>query len=89
MHFLGYISVLLISGPFMFGMPNITTSILSPSPGPSADLGVILGGTMAPYIAYRFGSGNIPSSTPFVEDFYSLLPVSTQMFTLMGVVVNM
>ena len=85
---LEYIYVLLILGPFMFDMPYITTSILSPAPGPSADPGVGLGGTTAPYLARRFGSGHIPSSNPFVEDFHSLHPVLTLVFTLIGVVVD-
>ena len=81
---LEYIYVLLSSGPFMFGMPDITTSILSPAPSPNADPGVGLGGTTSPYLAHRFLSGHIPSSTPFVEDFHSLHPVLTVVFTLMG-----
>ena len=48
---LEYIYVLLSLGPFMFDMPYITTSILSPAPGPSADPSVGLGGTTAPYLA--------------------------------------
>ena len=40
---LEYIYVLLSLVPFMFDMPNITTSILSPALGPSADPGVGLG----------------------------------------------
>ena len=72
----------------MFDMPDITTSILSPALGPSADHSVGLGGTMTPYLAHRFGSGHIPSSTPFVEDFHSLRPVLTLFFTLTGVVVD-
>ena len=43
--------------------------ILSPILGPSVDLGVRLGGITAPYPAHRFGSGNIPPSTPYVEVF--------------------
>ena len=62
---LEYIYVLLSSGPFMFGMPDITTIIPSPAPGPSIDPGVVLGGTTSPYISHIFRSGHIPSSTPF------------------------
>ena len=72
----------------MFCMLDITTSILSPAPGPSADLGVGLGGTIATYLAHRFGSGHIPSSTPFAEYFHSLFRVVTLVFTLTGVVVD-
>ena len=86
---LEYIYVLLILGLVMFGIPYITTSIPSPAPGPSADLGVGLGGTTTPYLAHRLGSGHIPSSTPFVEDFHSLHLVLTLVVTLMGVLVDM
>ena len=72
----------------MFSMPDITTSIPSPAPGPSVDLGVGLGGITAPYLAHIFEIGHIPPSTPFVEGFHSLLPVLTLVFTLMGVVVD-
>ena len=70
----------------MFGMLDITTSIPSPVSGPSVDLCVGMGGTTIPYLAHRFGSGHIPSSTPFGEDFHSLRSISTIVFTLMGVV---
>ena len=63
-------------------------SILSPVLGPSTDLGVRLGGITAPYRAHRFGNGHIPSSTPFVEDFYSLHLVFTLVVTFMGVVLD-
>ena len=63
--------------------------ILSPILGPSTDLGVGPGGITSPYHAHGFGSGHISPSTPFVEDFHSLLSVLTPMFTLMGVVVDM
>ena len=72
----------------MFDMPDITTSIPSLTPGLSADPGVGLGGTIAPYLVHRFGIGHIPSSTPFIEDFHSLHPVLTLVFTLTGVVVD-
>ena len=72
----------------MFDMPNITTSILSSTPGPSADPGVLLGGTTTPFLTYRFGSGHIPSSTPFAGDFHSLHPVLTLVFILTGMVVD-
>ena len=62
---LEYIYVLLSSGPFMFGMPDITTIIPSPAPGPSANPGVGLWGTIMPYLIYGFRSGHIPSYTPF------------------------
>ena len=77
---LEYIYVLLSSGPFMFDMPDITTSIPSPTLGPSADLGVGLGGTTTPYLSHRFESGHIPSA----KDFHSLCLVLTLVFTLMG-----
>ena len=51
---LEYIYVLLSLGPFMFGIPDITTSIPSLVLGPSADFGAGLGGTIAPYLAHRF-----------------------------------
>ena len=86
---LDYIYVLLILGPFMFGMPDITTIILSPTLDPSVDLGVVLGGTTTPYLAHRFGSVHIPSSIPFAEDFHPLCLVLTLVFTLTGVVVDM
>ena len=63
---LEYIYVLLSSGPFMFGMPDITNFILSPDPGPSVDLGVGLGCTTTPYLTHGVGSGHIPPSTLFV-----------------------
>ena len=81
---LDYIYALLSLGPFIFGMP----SILSPVLNPSMDPGVRLGGTTAPYRAHRFGNGHIPSSTPFVEDFYSLCSVFTLDINIMGVVVD-
>ena len=81
---LEYIYSLLSLGPFIFGMP----SILSPILGPSMDPGVRLGGITTPYRAHRFGSGDIPSFTPFVEDFYSFFSVFTPVVTLMGVVVD-
>ena len=62
--------------------------ILSPVLGPSTDPGVRLGGITAPYHAHRFGNGHIPSSTPFVEDFYSLRLVFTPVVTLTEVVVD-
>ena len=68
----------------MFGMPDITTSISSPAPGPSADPGVGLGGTTTPSLAHSFGSGHIPCSTPFAEDFHSLRLVLSPVFVLMG-----
>ena len=76
---LEYIYSLLILGPFIFSMP----AILSPILGPSMDPGVGLGGITTPYYAHGFGNGHIPSSTPFMEDFYSFCSV-----TLMGVVVD-
>ena len=72
------------SGPFIFGMP----SILSPILDPSTDAGGRLGGIKTPYYVHRFGNGHIPSSTPFVEDFYSLRSVFTPVVTLTGVVVD-
>ena len=71
-------------GPVIFGM----LGILSPILGPSMDLGVRLGGITAPYRAHIFGNGYIPSSTPFVEYFYSLRSVFTPVVTLTGVVVD-
>ena len=81
---LEYIYVLLSSDPFIFNMP----SILSPVFGPITDSGVILGGITAPYQSHGFGNGHIPSSNPFVEDFYSLRSVFTLVVILMGVVVD-
>ena len=81
---LEYIYGLLSSGPFIFGMPGI----LSPILGPSANHGVRLGGITSPYRAHRFGNGHFPSSTPFVEDLYSLRSVFTPVVTLTGVVVD-
>ena len=77
---LEYIYALLSSHPFIFGIPSILSHIL----GPSMDPGVGLGGITTPYSAHGFGNGHIPSSTPFVEDFYSLRSV----VTLTGVVVD-
>ena len=71
-------------GPFIFGMPGILSQVL----GPSTDPRVRLGGITTLYCAYRFGNGHISSSTPFMEDFYSLRSVFTPMVTLMGVVVD-
>ena len=82
------IYVLLSSVPFMFEMPDIITSILSPTPGPSADAGVGLGATTTHYLAHIFESGHIPSSTPFAKDFHFLHLVLTLVFTLTGVVVD-
>ena len=70
---LEYIYALLNSGPFIFGM----LGILSPVLGPSTDPGVRLGGITAPYRAHRFGNGHLPSSTPFVDDFFPLLDLYT------------
>ena len=72
------------SGPFIFSI----LGILSPILGPSMDPGVRLGGIITPYHAHGFGSGHIPPSTPFVEDFYSLSLVFTPVVTLTGVVVD-
>ena len=65
-------------------MPGIFSPIL----GPGTDPGVGLVGITAPYRAHGFGNGYIPSSTPFVEDLYSLRLVFTPVVTLMGVVVD-
>ena len=82
---LEYIDTLLSLDPFIFGMPGI----LSPVLGPSMESGVGLGGIIAPYRAHRFGNGHIPSSTPFVGDFYSFHSFFTPVVTLTGVVVDM
>ena len=50
-------------------MPDITTSIPSLAPSPSAYPGVGLGGTTSHYLAHKFGSGHIPPSNPFVGVF--------------------
>ena len=80
---LEYIYALLSLNLFIFGIPGILPPVL----GPCTNLGVRLGGIIAPYHAHRFGNGHIPSSTPFVEDFYSLRLVFTPVVTLTGVVV--
>ena len=72
----------------MFDMLDITTSIMSPTLGHSVDPGVGMGGTTTPYLAHIFGSGHIPPSTPFVEDFHSLYPILTPVSILTGVVVD-
>ena len=64
-------------------MPDILSLL-----GPSMDPGVRLGGITTPYRAHRFGNVHIPSSTPFVEDFYSLCSVFTLVVTLTGMVVD-
>ena len=66
-------------------MPGILSHVLGPSTNP----GVRLGGITAPYHSHRVGIGQIPSSNPFVEDFYFLHSVFTLVVTLMGVVVDM
>ena len=81
---LDYIYALLSSDPFIFVIPGI----LSPVLGPSTDPGVRIVGITAPYCAHRFVNGYIPSSTPFVENFYSFCSVFTPVVTLMGVVVD-
>ena len=81
---LEYIYGLFGFGTFIFGMP----AILSPILGPSTEPGVRLRGITTPYHAHRFGNGHIPSSTPFVEYFYSFRLVFTLVVTLMGVVVD-
>ena len=81
---LEYIYVLLSFNPFIFGMSGILSPVLSSSMDP----GVRLGGITSPYRAHRFVNGHIPSSTPFVEDFYSFRLVFTLVVTLMGVVVD-
>ena len=81
---LEYIYALFSLGPFIFGFPGILSLVLDPSTDP----GVRLGGITTPYHALIFGNGHIPSSTPFVEDFYSLCSVFTLVVTLMGVVVD-
>ena len=85
---LEYIYVLLIFGPFMFDVYDITTSISSPTPGPTADHGVGSRGMTSPYLSHIFRRGHIPSSTPFAEDFHSLHPLLTLVFTLMRVIVD-
>ena len=79
-----YIYALLSLGPFIFSMPGI----LSPILGHNMNPGVRIRGIKAPYHAHIFGSGHIPPSTPFVEDFDSLLLVFTPMVTLTEVVVD-
>ena len=81
---LEYIYALLSSGPFIFGMPSISSRVL----GPSLDPRVKPWGITALYRAHRFGNGHIPSSAPFVEDVDSLLSVFTPVVTLTGVVVD-
>ena len=81
---LEYIYALLSLGPFIFGI----SGILSPVLILSMDPGVRLGGITAPYRDHIFGNGHISSSTPFVEDFYSLHSVFTLVVTLTGVVVD-
>ena len=81
---LEYIYVLLSLDPFIFSIPGILSLVL----GPSTDLGVGIGGITSPYRAHGFGNGHIPSSIPFVEDFYSLRSVFTLVVTLTGVVVD-
>ena len=81
---LEYIYALLSLGPFIFGVPGI----LSPILGSSTDPGVEHGGITAPNCAHGFGNGHIPSSTPFVEYFYSLHSVFTPVVTLTGVVMD-
>ena len=81
---LEYIYAFLRLVPFIFNI----LGILSPVLGPSTDLGVGLGGIIAPYHAHGFGNGHIPSSTPFVEDFQSLLLILTLVFTHTRVVVD-
>ena len=65
-------------------MPGILSLVF----GPSVDPGVRLWGITVPYPAYRFGSGHIQPSTPFVEDVYSLHSVFAPVVTLTGVVVD-
>ena len=85
---LEYVYVILSSVPFMFDMPDITTSILSPTPGPSVDPGVGMGGTKTPYLSHRFRSGHFLPSTPFVEYFHSHGLVLTPVSILTGMVVD-
>ena len=70
--------------PFIFGMPGILSPVLVLVRTLVSDLG----GSIAPYRAHRFGNDHIPSSTPFVEDFYFFRLVFTPVVTLMGVVVD-
>ena len=44
---------------------------------PSIDRCVRLGGITAPYHAHRLGNDHLPSSTPFVEDFFPSLGLYT------------
>ena len=81
---LEYIYALLSLDPFIFKVLGILSLIL----GPSTDPGVGLGGIIAPYRAHGLGNGHIPSSNPFVEDFYSFCSVFTPMVTLTGVGVD-
>ena len=81
---LEYIYALLSLGPFIFSIPGI----LSPVLGPGTDHGVRIGGIPSPYRAHRFGNGHIPSSTSFVEEFYSLRSVFTPVVILTEVVVD-
>ena len=82
---LEYIYVLLSSVPFIFDIPDITTSIMSPTTGPSVDPGVGLGGTTAPFLFHRLKRGRIPSSTPFAEDFHSLCFLAFWLYIFLGV----
>ena len=82
---LEHIYALLSLGPFIFGMLGILSPILGHSTYPSVGLGRIT----SPYCAHGFWNGHIPSSTPFVVDFYSLRSVFTPVVTLTGVVVDM
>ena len=70
---LEYIYALLSLGPFIFDI----RSILSPVLGPSTDPSVRIGGITSPYHAHRFGDGHLPSSTPFMEDFFTSLGLYT------------
>ena len=72
----------------MFDILDITTTILSHVGGPSADPGVGLGGTTAPYLDHSFERVHIPPSSPFMEDFHSLHLVLTPVLIPMGVVVD-
>ena len=62
--------------------------ILSLVLGPSIDSGVRLGAIKTPYHAHGFVNDHIPSSTPFVEDFYSLRSIFTPVVTFTGMVVD-
>jgi hypothetical protein len=60
-------STLLVSNPFSFGMPNMTSQLSSSILENNTNPSIGLGGMTPPHIPLLFGGAHIPQMTPMVE----------------------